>query len=51
MRDRVYGVGGLLLLGHCLWGDRLWALLRSGVCLRPVFLSLLACLSVLGCLD
>ena len=35
----VYGVSGLLLLGRCLWGERLWVLLRSGVCLHPVFLS------------
>ena len=47
----VYGVGGLLLLGHCLWGERLWVLWRSGVCLHPVFLSLLVCLSGLGCLE
>ena len=47
----VYGVGGLLLLGRCLWGEWLWVLWRSGVCLRPVFLSLLACLSLLGCLE
>ena len=46
----VYGVSGLLLLGHCLLGEQLWVLWRSGVCLLPVFLSLLACLSVLGCL-
>ena len=46
----VYGVSGLLLLGCCLWGEWLWVLWQSGVCLQPVFLSLLACLSVLGCL-
>ena len=47
----VYGVSGLLLLSHCLWGERLWVLWWSGMCLCPVFLSLLACLSVLGCLE
>ena len=47
----VYGVGGLLLLGCCLWGERLWVLWQSGVCLCPVFLSLLMCLSVLGVLS
>ena len=46
-----YGVSGLLLLGCCLWGDWLWVQLWSGVCLRPGFLSLLVCLSVLGCLE
>ena len=46
-----YRVGGLLLLGRCLWGDRLCVRLWSGVCLCPVFLSLLVCLSVLGCLE
>ena len=46
-----YRVGGLLLLGHYLWGDWLWVQLRSGVCLYPGFLSLLVCLSVLGCLE
>ena len=46
-----YGVCGLLLLGRCLWGDWLWVWLRSGVCLHPGFLSLLVCLSVLGCLE
>ena len=45
-----YGVGGLLLLDCCLWGDRLWVWLWSSVCLHPGFLSLLVCLSVLGCL-
>ena len=48
---QAYRVGGLLLLDHCLWGDRLWVRLRSGVCLQPGFLSLLVCLSVLGCLE
>ena len=47
----VYGVDGLLLLSRCLWGERLWVLWRSGMCLHPVFLSLMACLSVLGCLE
>ena len=46
-----YGVGGLLLLGHCLWGDQLWVRLWLGMCLHPGFLSLLVCLSVLGCLE
>ena len=26
-----YGVSGLLMLDHCLWGDQLWVRLRSGV--------------------
>ena len=47
----VYGVSGLLLLGLSLWGEQLWVLWWSGVCLHPVFLSLLVCLSVLGCLE
>ena len=47
----VYRVGGLLLFSCCLWGEQLWVLWWSGVCLRPVFLSLLVCLSVLGCLE
>ena len=29
----VYRVGGLLLLGHCLWGEWLWVLWWSGMCL------------------
>ena len=47
----VYGVGGLLLFDRCPWGDLLWAQMWSGVCLHPVFLSLLVCLSVLGCFE
>ena len=47
----VYGVSGLLLLSRCLWGERLCVLWQSGMFLCPVFLSLLVCLSVLGCLE